>query len=424
MDVSTDDSGQKFARLGAMASALFRAGTSQQEIRAAVEAVNQLETPFIFATDLARLVEASAHGAFATESARKLVSVDLSGFASFVPSSARWGMEHFIPRGHVTLLSGHGGSGKSILALTWLAHLACGRAWGPSKVASPTRVLYVSLEDGEPLLRERLARIARTFDLDARLLEENLQVLEGAEGMMSLAREERLGGVTSLVPDDCIRDVESFGAGCAVIVVDNASDGLDANENERRMVRRFCQILARIARRTGAGVLLLAHVDKAAARHGVGERYSGSTAWHNSARSRLELDAKPEGVELKHVKCNVAPLASPVMLEWSADGMLFPINGDEARRRSARVLEADAVHVVEAIRSLHAAGTNVSTAHSGATTTFNLLKAHLPEHLRLVASRDRFRAALSTLERDGRIKREQFSAPNRHLRERWIPAFR
>ena len=31
---------------------------------------------------------------------------------------------------YVTLLGGHGGSGKSLLALTWAVHVSVRRAWG------------------------------------------------------------------------------------------------------------------------------------------------------------------------------------------------------------------------------------------------------------------------------------------------------
>ena len=108
----------------------------------------------------------------------------------------------------------------------------------------------------------------------------------GADG--TLARETVAPGVRVFGPTRLYDEFRHAAAGATLIVVDNASDAYDGNENERRTVRQFVQLLAQIARENEAGVLLLAHIDKAAARDG-GKRnsYSGSTAWHNSARSRF-----------------------------------------------------------------------------------------------------------------------------------------
>ena len=58
-----------------------------------------------------------------------------------------------------------------------------------------------------------------------------------------------------------------------------ASDAYDADENSRRQVRAFVKALARMVRNHNGAVLLLAHVDKVAARYGSnGNTYSGSTA--------------------------------------------------------------------------------------------------------------------------------------------------
>src|SRR5690625_5910278 len=83
-----------------------------------------------------------------------------------------------------------------------------------------------------------------------------------------------------------------------LIVIDIASDAYDENENSRRDVRFFIRALATLARANDAAVVLLAHIDKVAARNGGGGNdYSGSTAWHNSARSRIALMQDPNHQE-------------------------------------------------------------------------------------------------------------------------------
>ena len=57
--------------------------------------------------------------------------------------------------------------------------------------------------------------------------------------------------------------------------------------------------LGQVARLTNCAVCLLAHVDKTTSRNKKaegGEGYSGSTAWHNSARSRIFMTRGDDGL--------------------------------------------------------------------------------------------------------------------------------
>ena len=67
--------------------------------------------------------------------------------------------------------------------------------------------------------------------------------------------------------------------------------------------------------------MLLAHISKASARSGSRddeEDYSGSTAWHNSVRSRLSLikDKDKETFKIVHTKANYGAKTKPVKFEW------------------------------------------------------------------------------------------------------------
>ena len=73
----------------------------------------------------------------------------------------------------VTLLGGHGGVGKSFLAL----QMACAVALGEPVLGCDTRqarVLYYSAEDGRKRLKRRLRRVTDTFDYDPEGLRGNL----------------------------------------------------------------------------------------------------------------------------------------------------------------------------------------------------------------------------------------------------------
>ena len=121
-------------------------------------------------------------------------AVDLSDLKNANLAPPQWIIEGLMPRKHVTLLGGHGGAGKSLLALTWAAHIAHGLDWGGLEI-SLGKVLFVSLEDDGDLIKYRLAKIVEAFDIE---LGENLKVLDGTDEGHSLAAARLQDGVRSM----------------------------------------------------------------------------------------------------------------------------------------------------------------------------------------------------------------------------------
>jgi hypothetical protein len=124
------------------------------------------------------------------------------------------------------------------------------------------------------------------------------------------------------------------------VIIDNASDVFSANENDRAEVRGFMRALNAIAQASGAGVLLLAHVDKASVRMGAGadtnSTFSGSTAWNNSARSRWAMTREEDAVVLRHEKCNFGALQPPIRLEFDPGARVFKRFGEVTASAAAR----------------------------------------------------------------------------------------
>ncbi len=349
----------------------------------------------------------------------------LAGFMSAELSPPRYALSPLIPCGHVTLLGAHGGAGKSVLALTIAAHVACSQGWaGLDVTAAPC--LFVSLEDPASLLFNRLRRIVDAYSLDARAVADNLRILDGTDGDSALMREVNVFGARALIETPAMEELARIAVKVSLIVIDNASDAFDGNENERRMVRAFVRRLAKMGREAGAGVLLLAHIDKTAARYGgAGNSYSGSTAWHNSARSRLALIADGSCVELRQEKHNLGPIHPPLSLRWSEHGILMP-SGDVATNAGGAELiaQADADALLLAIQAAHAAGTQVSDARTGPATAQSVLStfSELPQMLREKKGRARFWAALDRLRKAGDIEIVELWSPSRHLRRCIVPA--
>lgn len=235
----------------------------------------------------------------------------------------------YLPRGVVALLGAHGGTGKSTISLMLGVCAALGRPlFGVDTV--PCKVLFVSLEDGENIVRHRLAGICRVWGINPHDLYDRLQIVDGTEHPELFSAETRGNGNTTRTYSELRQLVQLESVG--LVVVDNASDAYGGDEIQRRQVRAFMRALVEVARLTDCAVMLLAHVDKTTSRNKKadgGEGYSGSTAWHNSARSRLFLTRGDDGLlKLEHQKSNLGKMREPIALEWLDAGLPQLVNDD------------------------------------------------------------------------------------------------
>lgn len=329
----------------------------------------------------------------------------------------------YFPRRVVTLLGGHGGVGKSMLALILAAHVAAGRPWGPLAVERG-RVVFLSFEDEAQVLRQRLRRIVRAYALPPDEVFANLALFDGSDAETELALETAGGGLEFTPMMSLVAEAVR---GAALAIVDNASDTYGASEVERRQVRRFVRRLAQEGKANNGAVVLLAHVDKQAAKGaGKGNNYSGSTQWHNSVRSRLALMESDEaGIELVHEKANYGAMHEPITLQRGEWGVLAPIPAEAARASreaaAAVMTQGDKAALLQVFEALIAHEITIPTAETGSRTTYHVLSRapEFPAHLKGSGHKERVKAAVQALERDGRIAREAFRKPDRKAGERW-----
>jgi len=319
-----------------------------------------------------------------------------------------------IPRGVATLLSGHGGIGKTMLALIQLAHVACNRAWAGFAVEQG-RCVFVSLEDDAATVRYTLSLICKVYGLDTSTLRRNLVIVDGSDGDGSLVVEHSASGVRKIVPTANMHALRELVRGATLIVIDNASDAFDADENSRRQVRTFIRALALLARENNAGLILISHVDKQAAKFGAqGNSYSGSTAWHNSVRSREALAEVDGAIELRHEKSNRGRKADPVRLRFDASGVLVPADG-------AAVECGDDILLLHCMGDAITRGDVIGTARVGAGTALACART-LPGFPAALRAPARFWAAVGRLEAAGALVREEYVNANRKTRQRWAIA--
>lgn len=385
--------GQRNNVLFERASTMRAAGLSAAVILAALSELNREScVPPLDLEEVRTIAESAskyargpvAHEVFAGDaplpagaSLEKPAAAEWSVVSLDVPAEAFEPVPHivdrWIPQGEVTLFAGHGGHGKSYIALSMAVHVAIGRPFGPLPVHQ-AHALFYSAEDGAKVLQRRLVRICQHLGIAPAGLRGKLTLLDASDVDPTLFRNAALPML------DRLRDFV-IQCGAALIIVDNGSDAFDGDEIKRSQVRAFMRTLRTWLARPGRAVLLLAHIDKDSARRGGkagdAEDYSGSTAWHNSSRSRLSLKpgANDDSLVIEHAKANHGPKAAPVHLHWH-EGMPIASNSvplDHVARAEHRERQKQAIR--DTIGKIEGRGGHVPAARGGPNTTHKAMKA-------------------------------------------------
>ncbi len=209
---------------------------------------------------------------------RALRLVSAASLAGRAPPARAWLVPEVIPAGATTLLSGDGGTGKSLLALMLAASVARGASW----LGRPTErgpALVVSAEDCEGELHRRLADISRAEGFDLRALSGlRLAALDG-ETILAARRSDGTLGATPLF---AALEAAALPLRPRLIVLDTAAALFGGEEINRRDVQSFISMLNGLARSCGAAVLLISHPSRAGL--AAGDGLSGSTGWSNAVR--------------------------------------------------------------------------------------------------------------------------------------------
>lgn len=220
------------------------------------------------------------------------------------PQRVDWLWPGRIPRGKLTILDGDPGLGKSVLTLDLAARVSRGMAMPdgePGEDREPAGVVVLTAEDGlEDTVVPRL--IAAGADLTKILA---LDMVWDAEG-----KEKRL----PCLPDDAACIATAAGkVKASLIVVDPLTAYLGERINSHRDTdcRRALWPLAKIADDTGAAVVVVRHLNKAAGAGNPLYRGGGSIGIIGAARSGLLVARDPENADrriLASTKCNLAKL--------------------------------------------------------------------------------------------------------------------
>jgi RecA-family ATPase len=328
--------------------------------------------------------------------AMPLPYVDLA--APLVPRE--WLVLERIPLHNVTLLSGDGGLGKSLLLMQLAGAVALGGEW-IGTLPERGSVLYLSCEEDDDEIRRRMEDVAAS-------LGSNRVEMEGSGlRFVSLAGKDAILGQ----PDrnGIIRPTPLFERLCAdalerypkLVVLDTAADVFGGNEVARAQTRQFITMLRGLATDAGAAVVIAAHPSLTGLNTDSG--LSGSTAWHNSVRARMYFKAAPgDDNTLRVLECrknNYGPINDAILLRW-VNGVYVPEPRLGSLERMAAEEKIDHLFI-KLLRRFTEQGRNVSDKPS--PTFAPKIFAEQPDAKSAKINRNAFAAAMERLFATGKI---------------------
>jgi RecA-family ATPase len=241
----------------------------------------------------------------------------------------------------VSLLSGEGSIGKSIVLMQLAGAHVLGRGWLDT-LPELGDAIYLNAEDEEAEIHRRFLDVARLYDCPLADFKDHLHILAMAGQDAVLGHADRNGLVK---PTSLFRQlVEAAGdIKPKLIGLDTSADIFAGAENDRSQVRQFIGLLRHMAIIGNSSVIVCTHPSLTGISTGTG--LSGSTAWHNSVRARAYLHpVTVEGTEpdktlrqLEFMKSNYSAIADTITLRWK-EGVFVP----EAKPGSLEAIAAEA----------------------------------------------------------------------------------
>lgn len=263
--------------------------------------------------------------------------VDLDELEGLDPPEVDWVVKDMLPRGTVTLLTGKGRVGKSTWSLQLAECMRCGSSFLGHATIGRTTLIYSCEDDLNEVhrrhqrIRRGLAAVAggscrefgKTFIWPRVGQFNDLVELNPRTGSLAVTPAFR-----SLAHEAIKRKVD-------LIVIDTLAQTFAGSENDRTIVTKYLNMLARLAKICRACVLVLAHPPKSDA------EYSGSTGWDGTVRTRMLLHRVERDGEQHHhfkiAKVNYCPEYDKEVFRNST-GILF--SPEELPPEMAAVREA------------------------------------------------------------------------------------
>lgn len=327
-----------------------------------------------------------------------------------------WLIPSVLLRRSITLFSGDGGTGKSLLSLQLQIAAALGVEWMGLPIGERLQSFALYCEDDEDEIHRRAYDICRHYGVAFRdlggLVNFVCRVGETSELVEFKGYKESAKPVrTSLFEQisDHVREYQT-----KLVIIDTISDAFAGNENIRPQVRAFVTMVRGLSLINNGGVMLNAHPSKSSMADGSG--FSGSTAWNGSVRNRLYLTVpkkQPDEEEgptdervLKIMKSNYGPFGEKINCRWE-QGVFVRADMKNSGSLTDR-LELDA-RILKAAEHLIRNGDRLAAAHGSKNAFVNRTRT-------VPSCRDISRGALIAAQErmlaDGRLVRVEVGPPS------------
>jgi hypothetical protein len=263
----------------------------------------------------------------------------------------RWTILNRIPAGEPGIISGDGGTGKTLLMLQACVAIASELPdWMNGVVDTHGPVIVFSAEEKLGEMHRRVGRILAYLGLSFRDLAGRLHFVCDPDDV-TLATVDRDGLVAPsrslLRLEKSVQQIRP-----AFVLIENAAEVYPANEIVRSPVARFVRkCLGGLAGPNDAAVGLIQHPSVSGLKDGTGR--SGSTGWSNAGRWRMnftyaDADGDDDGVsptgirKLEIIKSNYGPAGEIVRVCWHQEhGVFVPVGTGSAVERAATEAPVD-----------------------------------------------------------------------------------
>jgi hypothetical protein len=253
----------------------------------------------------------------------------------------RWIATGRIPCADLTIGAGNGGSGKTEIFTQLLISVASGLGDWLGCITEPGCALFLSCEEPEHNIRDRVERICRHRSIDPHGLTNLHMVFPDLEAtwLVHAGKDGRLSRAPLLDwLEEWIKNHRP-----RLVVIDSIAAVFDGEAIARRQVRAFLAMLRKIAREHDTAIVLLDHPSVRGMADGSGT--ANSVDWRNSVRSMLHLSDPdkddPDQRTLTVTKSNYGRTGEKVILRWNGLTFTTAMAGEASPYRAAAERDVD-----------------------------------------------------------------------------------
>lgn len=250
-------------------------------------------------------------------------------------------IEGYIPRGVITVISGEGESGKSLLTEHMAIAVSNGLPWFGHATEQGPVIILDKENNAAHDLKPRFTKFQNGFNVDGKMISTKDVLIPEIPSDIYLDSEKGMIVISTLV--EIYRP--------SLIIIDSLGDFVRGDQNSSTVMFGALNGLNDILSKYGCAAIILHHMRKwGESNNGAGQRLRGSGAIRDAVRSHLSVSKTGSSIRLEHEKSNRGKAEDPMHLEFLAtdDTFGFAIvekttkrRGDERRQQIISILDFD-----------------------------------------------------------------------------------